>query len=223
MDHISRTTLKFLKDLQANNDRVWFADNKSRYETAKEEFVEFVRSVQIGVGKFDTAILHLEPEKTVFRIYRDVRFSKNKTPYKTALSARLIPKTNEKGRGAGYYIHVQPGNIVLAGGAYGPTKEWLQAIREEIDYDAEPLRKLIAEKSFKKYFENLKGVKLKTSPKGYDKAHPDIDLLRHKSLVAYHKLSDKAATKPGFNEYCVKVFKAVKPLDDFLNTAMSEE
>ena len=117
---------------------------------------------------------------------------------------------------------MEPGNCVLAGGAYGPDKDWLRDIREEIDYDAEPLRKVLARKSFKDYFGSLEGEKLKSAPKGYVKDHPDIDLLRHKSFVAYHRLSDKQATSKDFHKYAAKVFKALKPLNDFLNTAMSE-
>ncbi|NND72925.1 MAG: DUF2461 domain-containing protein [Rhodothermales bacterium] len=223
MDHISRATLKFLKELKANNNRDWFNDNKPRYESARDEFVEFVRALQSEIGKFDKAVLNLDPKKAVFRIYRDVRFSKNKDPYKTALAARLMPSAGQDGRNAGYYIHIQPGNCILAGGAYGPEKEWLRSIRDEIDYDAEPLRKVLARKAFKKYFGALEGDQLKTAPKGFERDHRDIDLLRHKSFVAYHKMPDKTVATAGFHKYAGKVFKEVKPLNDFLNSAMEDQ
>ena len=220
MDHISKASLKFLKELKVNNDREWFAENKPRYEESRREFIDFVRAMQTEIGRFDDRVLGLDPKKAVFRIYRDVRFSKNKDPYKTAMSARLMPPSDEEGRNAGYYIHIEPGNCVLAGGAYGPGKEWLQSIREEIDYDAEPLRKVLAKKGFKDQFGSLEGDKLKTAPKGYVKDHPDIDLLRHKSFVAYHRLADKIASSKDFHKYAGKVFRELKPLNDFLNTAM---
>ena len=222
MQHLSPESLKFLKDLKANNDRDWFQANKSRYEKARADFVDLIAGAIKEIGKFDERILQLNASKCVFRIYRDVRFSKNKAPYKTSMAARLIPTTTEPDRGAGYYIHIEPGNCVLAGGAYNPSKEWLQDIREEIDYDAAPLRKVIGAKSFREYFGQLEGEQLKTAPKGYAKDHPEIDLLRHKSFVAYHRFPDKLVTTPDFLTHCRKVFKAVKPLDDFLNTAMAE-
>lgn len=222
MNHISKATLKFLKDLKANNDRDWFNDNKTRYEDARDEFIEFVRATQLEIARFDARVQSVDPKKAVFRIYRDVRFSKNKDPYKTALAARLMPPTGELGRNAGYYIHIQPGNSILAGGAYQPDKDWLKDIRDEIDYDAGPLRKILASSSFKKHFGQLEGDALKTAPKGYERDHPEIDLLRHKTFVAYHKVADKTVTSEKFSNYAAKIFKEVKPLNDFLNTAMAE-
>lgn len=222
MSQISKSTLKFLKDLKANNDREWFLENKPRYEKARDEFVDFVRQTQMEIAKFDPRVQSVDPKKAVFRIYRDVRFSKNKDPYKTALAARLMPPTGETGRNAGYYIHIQPGNSILAGGAYAPDRDWLNDIRDEIDYDSEPLRKVLGTPGFKKLFGELQGDVLKTAPKGVERDHPDIDLMRHKSFVAYHKVPDKTVTSDKFSEYAAKIFKEIKPLNDFLNTAMAE-
>jgi len=219
MAGIARETFSFLKALKKNNDREWFADNKSRYQDAQKDLTEFVGTLLPKLAKFDRSIAQVDPKKTTFRIYRDVRFSKNKEPYKTNLGAHIHAGSKTDMR-AGYYLHLEPGKSMLAGGAHMPSADWLKAIRSEIDYNAEDLEKVLRSASFKKYFGKINGEQLKTSPRDYDKDHPKIDLLRYKSFTAVHEVKDSAMIDSAFDTYAARVFKALHPFDNFLNTAL---
>ncbi|MCB0429699.1 MAG: DUF2461 domain-containing protein [Flavobacteriales bacterium] len=221
MSAISTSTLRFLKDLKANNNKEWFLENKQRYEDARVEFTAFVDDLIRLIAKFDPAIAHHQAKDCVFRIYRDVRFSKDKSPYKAHLGAHITSaeSRSEIHTRAGYYLHIEPGATILAGGAYLPEGPWLKAIRQEIDYNAAGFQKLIGSKSFREYFREVQGEKLKTTPKGYDAGHPQIEWLRHKSFLAVHDCADKQVTSADFLQHCGKVYKALKPFDDFLNEA----
>ncbi len=220
MKNISNSTLVFLNEIKTNNNREWFAENKFRYEAARSEFVEFVEHMINQISKFDPPIEQVNAKKAVFRIYRDTRFSKDKSPYKINIGAHLNAFANKLHDRAGYYIHIEPGNCFLAGGAYMPPGPWIKAIRKEIDFDAAPLKKIINSASFKKYFGSIEGEQLKTSPRDYPKDHPEIDLLRYKSYLAVHHLTDEQVLVKDFDKHCLKVFKALKPFDDFLNKAL---
>lgn len=213
-----KKTFQFLKNLKNNNNREWFNDNKERYLEAKEDFESFVDKVIPRIAKFDTSIKGLTAKDCVFRIYRDVRFSKNKDPYKTNFGGHLVAGGRKSGESrAGYYIHIEPGSSILAGGAYHPPSSWLKAIRQEIDYNTKEFKKILNSKRFKEYFGEMEGEQLKTAPKGYPKDHPEIEVLRYKSLLAVHNLTDKQVLSDDFSEHVVKVFKALKPFNDFLN------
>lgn len=160
----------------------------------------------------------MEPKQCIFRIYRDVRFSKDKTPYKISLGAHVLPEGRKKAiNKAGYYLHIEPGNCFLAGGTHNPPSSWLNNIRGHIDKDAKTLKKIINSAGFKKYFKTIRGEQLKTTPRDYPKDHPDIDLLRYKSLLAIHRVPDAKVLSSSFLKHCVTVFKTLKPFDDFLN------
>ena len=221
MSNISKKTLDFIKDLKKNNNREWFNENKARYTAAREEFVDFVTALIPQLAKFDPKVADQDPKKSVFRIYRDTRFSKDKTPYKTNLGGHVLPggKSNVHSA-AGYYIHLEPGNCFLAGGAYLPPGPWISAIRQEIDFNAKEFKKILNGKKFKEYFGEIEGDKLKTAPKGYPKDHPEIELLRYKSLLAVHRMSDKQVLAPDFLKHATGVFKVLYPFDAFLNRAM---
>lgn len=218
---ISKATFKFLKDLQANNNRDWFKANKDRYDAARAEFEVFITKLHSEIVKFDDSIGLIEPKKTIFRIYRDVRFSKNKDPYKTNFGAHIHPGDKQALHSvAGYYIHIEPGGkSMLAGGAYLPQGPWLKAIRQEIDYNGKEFKKILNAKSFKNYF-NLEGEKLKRPPKGYDADHPDIELLKLKSFIAVNHPTDKLVESADFLKHCKKAFKVLYPFDQFLNPAL---
>lgn len=218
---ISKTTYKFLRDLKANNNREWFKDNKPRYDKARAEFEMFIATLYGEIRKFDNSIGMIEPKKTIFRIYRDVRFSKNKDPYKTNFGAHIHPGDKQAVHSiAGYYIHIEPGGkSILAGGAYVPQGPWLKAIRQEIDFNGKDFKKILNAKAFKTYFE-LEGEKLKRPPQGYDAEHPDIELLKQKSFLAVHHPTDKLVQSEDFVVHCRKVFKALHPFDQFLNRAL---
>ncbi|MGI9550150.1 MAG: DUF2461 domain-containing protein [Aurantibacter sp.] len=223
MKNISKNTLKFLKDLKANNNRDWFMANKPRYETAKKEFEEFMDNLLMEIAKFDPSIGHHKGKDTIFRIYRDVRFSKDKSPYKTHMGAHVTSaaKKSEIHSRAGYYIHIGPGESMLAGGAYMPQGSWLKGIRNEIAHNAKAFKKILNSKSFKEYFGEFEGEQLKTAPRDFPKDHPEIELLRYKSFLATHKCKDADVTSPDFLKHAGKTFKALYPFDQFLNEAIN--
>lgn len=219
MAGISKNTMQFLKDLAKNNDRDWFAKNKGRYEDSKAEFESFVGDVIKQIAKFDPAIGNLDAKKAVFRIYRDTRFSKDKSPYKPNFGASLSPTPSKIHDRAGYYIHLEPGKSFLAGGAYEPATGWINKIRQEIDYNTKDFKKIINAAAFKKNFGELQGEKLKTAPKGFPKDHPELSLLQYKSFLMMHNCDDKLVMSDGYLKHVADVYKSMKPLNDFLNIA----
>lgn len=222
---ISKETITFLKELADNNNKEWFADNKKRYESGKAEFIELMDGLITNISKFDPSVKDVEAKKSVFRIYRDVRFSKDKIPYQTYIGGHIIGgggRKNEHGR-AGYYVRIEPNKSVLAGGAYLPPTPWITAIRKEIDYNAADLKKIINGKDFKKYFGEIKGEKLKNVPRGFDKEHPEAELLKFKTFLATHEpIADKIVADKNFVNYSTDVFKALAPFDAFLNRGLQK-
>ncbi|KPM47941.1 DUF2461 domain-containing protein [Jiulongibacter sediminis] len=219
MSLIAKSTFQFLKDLKANNDRDWFTENKSVYQEAKDNFDGFIDELIKAIATFDPEIAHHTAKSTVFRIYRDVRFSKDKSPYKTHFGAHITSakKRSDIHSRSGYYIHIGPGESMLAGGAYMPQGDWLKNIRQEIDYNGADLLKVINDPAFKSTFGELEGESLKRPPKGYDEENPHIELLKRKSFLATHQVKDIEVTKPDFLEHAKTVFQTLKPLGDFLN------
>ncbi len=217
---LSASTFEFLGDLAQNNDREWFQANKARYEDARGEFIGLVAQLIGRIADFDPAITRLDPRKAVFRIYRDTRFSRDKSPYKINMGAHLAATGGKPDERAGYYIHVQPGESFLAGGAYHPAGEWLRGIRAAIDQRGEQLVRVLQDKNFRKYFGEMSGEKLKTRPRDYSADHPRIELLRYKSFLAVHHLRDEELQKPDSLNHAGRVFEALKPFDDFLNSAL---
>ena len=210
------TTFKFLKQLAKNNQKEWFDANRKTYETAKSEFEAIVKTVIEKSVLFDDKIAGLEAKKCLFRINKDVRFSKDKSPYKLNMGASINPG-GKKSEIPGYYIHVEPGKSFLAGGSYQPMPEVLAAIRQEIDYNSAEFKKILNAKDFKMYFKELEQEnKLKTAPKGYEKDHPEISLLQHRNFIMVHNLTDAQVTDKNFPAYAAKVFKAMLPLNEFL-------
>ena len=216
-----KKTLDFLKKLRRNNNREWFEKNKSAYLKIKEEFELFVADVLHEMIPRDESLAGLDPRKLTFRIYRDIRFSKDKTPYKTFLSAGL--SAAGKGTGIpGYYFQIEPGNkSMMASGLYLPGAEYLAKIRQEIDYSGDRFKTLLAEKKFKKIFGELwDGDKLKTVPKGYPKDHPQIEYLRLRSFMATRTFSDAEVLNKKFLQQLVDSMGVSKPLNDFLREGL---
>lgn len=217
---ISTETIKFLADLDKNNNREWFLANKKRYEAAKKNFADFVDELIAGVTKFEPEVAGQKAKDCTFRINRDVRFSANKAPYKNNMGAS-ISKGGKKSSSAGYYVHIQPGEVFIAGGCWMPEGDNLKKIRDAIDYDYEKFDKIVNAKEAKKLFGELSDEgKLKTAPKGYPKDHPALEYLKHKSFVFYHKIEGSQVTAPDFGNTVLSGFKAMKPLCDFLNEAL---
>jgi uncharacterized protein (TIGR02453 family) len=209
----------FLKDLKKNNNREWFTANKASYLNARKSFEDFVLQL-IGIVKsVDPEVGSPDPKDCIFRIYRDVRFSTDKSPYKTNFGA-FISKGGKKLSYAGYYFHIEPGEIFISGGVYMPPNNILKAIREAIFDEPELFRKIIGNPGFKKYFPELGGEKLKSSPQGYPKDHPDIDLLRYKNYYVWWEMDEKFLNSPQFEDELRKSVIQLKKLNDFLNKAI---
>ncbi|HEY0652476.1 MAG TPA: DUF2461 domain-containing protein [Chryseosolibacter sp.] len=213
--------LKFLKDIKKNNDRSWFEKNKSRYLEAKQGFEDFVGELLKEFVKFDSKLGGLDHKKLPFRIYRDVRFSKDKSPYKVNMGAGFSPN-GKLVQEPGYYIHIEPGKSFVAGGIYMPDAPNLAKIRQEIDYNGDALKKIVSAKSFKNSFDGFDEFdKLKTMPKGYAKDHPYIEWLKLKSLIVSHNFTDKEVLDPKFVKMVASHAKAIKPLNDFIREAQA--
>ena len=218
MVRITQSTLDFLAGLKKNNDRDWFARNRKIYDIAKSEFELFIQAIIGEITEFDPILKGLEANTCIFRINRDTRFSKDKSPYKTNFGAFVVRGGRKNGdKFPGYYIHIEPGSCMIAGGSYVPPSPWLNSIREKIDSDPATFMKIINSRNFKDAYGSLQGEKLKTTPKGYPPDHPNIDLLRHKSFLAIRDLKDKEVLSPDFCATVIKLLKVMKPFNDFLN------
>lgn len=214
---LDKSVFSFLKDLEQNNNRDWFAKNKPHYVTVNEHFKALAEEVNEGMQKHDK----IEKMK-LFRIYRDVRFSKNKAPYKTNVSCAFTRAT--KALRGSYYLHLEPGGKSMIGaGFWQPEPADLKRIREEIANDATSLRNIINSTSFKDHFGELKGEQLKTAPKGYPKDHPDIDLLRYKSFLVSKYFTDKEVESPNFSKEVLKYFKATRPFFDYMSEVLTTD
>jgi uncharacterized protein (TIGR02453 family) len=218
MLQVQKSTLQFLSDLKRHNDKEWFNVNRKRYEAARDNFEAFVQNTIIEISVFDPILKGLEAKSCTYRINRDIRFSNDKTIYKTHLGAFIVRGGKRNGdRFAGYYIHVEPGNSMIAGGAYMPPSPWLSAIREKIDEHGKEFLKITGNPDFIKYFGAIEGEKLKSAPKGYPKDHPYIELLKLKSFFSTSLISDSKMTSGISFEYIISACRAMKPLNDFLN------
>lgn len=212
-------TLQYLRELNANNNKTWFDANKKRFETAKKDVEQLVTELLAGCAKFEPALADYKAKDCVFRIYRDVRFAKDKTPYKNNMGA-WFNKGGKKAPHAGYYLHIEPGNSFLAGGMYMPESEQLKSVRQEIDYNTEEFNGIIANAKFKKTFGELDDHKLKTTPKGYDKTHPEIETLKQTSFVVSHKISDEELLDKKFVAKAIATFETLHPFNAFLNRVL---
>ena len=213
--------LTFLQKLSKNNDRIWFEKNKATYLQAKEYFEVFVGKFLDELIKFNPSLLGLNPKKLPFRIYRDVRFSKDKRPYKTNMGAGFSPN-GKLVQEPGYYLHIEPGKSFIAGGIYMPDPDNLSKIRQEIDYNGERLEKIMKDKKFKKWFKDFSEFdKLKNVPKGYDKEHPRMEWLKHKTFIVSHSFTDVEVKDKGFLKKIIETSKAMKPLNEFLRDAIA--
>ena len=216
---ITKDTIAFLKELKENNNKPWFDANKKRYETAKANVIAVAGDIIKGLAKLDKRYGEIKPEKAVFRIYRDIRFSKDKTPYKTNMGAGF----GFGGKGhemAGFYLHIEPGNGFVGGGRWQPEAPVLKKIRQEIDYNLKEFQKILDNKEFKKWHGELGGDKLKNPPKGYEKDNPALEYLKHNSFTAGHKFTDSQLSSPKFVEETLAAFKAMNPLVEFLNRSV---
>jgi len=219
---LQATTLKFLKDLKKNNNREWFEKNRKVYETAKTDYSVFIGNVLNELQKKDETLEGLEPKQCVFRINRDVRFSKDKSPYKTNMGAS-INKGGKKVQSAGYYFHCEPGQPFIAGGLWMPMAPELKKVRQEIDYSHEEFHQIVTNKKFVAQFGALERTKeyvLSRPPKGYDESNPAIEYLKLKSFIVSSPLTDADLTSKDLVKKVVTACETMKPLMDFLNRGL---
>lgn len=219
---ISKETFTFLKDLKENNYKEWFDQNRMRYTELKKDFERFINVLLAEIASFDRNSAMTSAKDSIFRINRDVRFSNNKNPYKTNFGA-FVAKGGRKGINAGYYVHVEPGECFLAGGIYMPSGPMLKAIRNEIFENITEFKDIINAPSFTKHFGNqFWGEKLKTAPKGFPKDFADLDYLKYKYYTVVKNEPDKIYWRDDFINEVSIVFKAIYPLNQFLNRAVEE-
>lgn len=220
---ITKATMLFLRDLKKHNTREWFDSNRKRYQAAREDFILLVDAMIAGIAHFESHVLELEPEQCIFRINRDTRFSKNKEPYKPNLGAFITDRGRKVTR-AGYYIHLEPGKCMIAGGLYMPPAAEMKLIRDAIMDNASSLRKVTGKARFAAAFgKELPGLRVKTAPRGVPKDHPDIDLLRLKSFEIYHDVSDRDVLSSAFEKIAVSHFAIMHDYIAWLNNALDRK
>lgn len=214
------STLKFLKDLKKNNNKAWFDANRKQYENAKMDFAALVDAIINATAKFDSTVATLKAKDCMFRINRDVRFSKDKSPYKSNMGAYMNPG-GKKANTPGYYFHCEPGQSFAAGGLYVPAPDVLAKVRQEIDYNFEEWKKIVDNKTFKKHFGKVDGIEmLSRPPKGYTADNPALEFLKMKSFIVSRPLTDADLLHKNLVKEITRSFELLKPMTDFLNHAM---
>ena len=213
---LQKSTLEFLTQLKENNNREWFTENKKRFDSEQKATKTFFTQILTDLEKIDSI-----EKMQMHRIYRDIRFSKDKTPYKNHFSVSF-DSTKPLLRG-GMYLHIENDASFVGGGFWEPNNEDLFRIRKEIELDASDLKEIITDKTFVSYFGTLEGEELKTAPKGFDKTHPDIELIRKKQFVIRRKFSNKEVLSPNFQEEVLATFKAMRPFFDYMSDVLSTD
>jgi len=219
MSVISKDTFYFLNQIKINNNRPWFEKNRPAYENARSEYLSFVTKLLDGIRKIEK-IPEKEPVKYIQRIYRDIRFSKDKTPYKTFFSS--IIERGPENRKCPLYIQIQPGRSMIGGGIWDPAPETLKKIRQEIDYNGAGLKKIINSKNFIKYFKEISGSRLARPPKGYDADNPNIEFLKFKQLFIQRIFDNELVLSANGIPEFLKSYKAALPFFNFFDMAMGE-
>ena len=216
MPTISKTTLDFLASLKKNNNRDWFNEHKPAFQVEQTKAKDFYSAVMDGLNTHD------EIEKLkIFRIYRDVRFSKDKTPYKPHFAGHFV-RGAKRLRG-GYYLRIRPGESFLAGGFWEPNKDDLLRIRKEFEMDTTEIREILTDKTFVKHFGKLQGNALKTAPRGFDKEHPDMDLIRMKQFIVTREFTDEEVLSPNFITEVENSFKTMRPYFDYMSEILTTD
>jgi len=212
--------VKFLEELGKNNNREWFHANKAKYEEAKAAFELFVNSLLPAIAKFDDSVKFLTAKDCIWRIYKDIRFSKDKTPYKTNMGA-FMAKGGKKNHGPGYYFHIEPGNFFLSGGIWMPAPDITKKIRQEIYYNYDEFNGILNNKEFKKFFSGIDDWdRQKLPPREFPKDFPGMELLKNRSFTVSHEYGEKILYSDALLDYTVKVYKAMLPYNKFLTRAI---
>ncbi|MCE3075728.1 DUF2461 domain-containing protein [Chryseobacterium gwangjuense] len=213
---ISSKTLNFLQKLEQNNNREWFTENKVLYTESQQNLISFIEGLLHEMSDFDPELAKIDAKKSLFRIYRDTRFSKDKSPYKTNFGASLgMGKGSQKG---GYYFHIEPGKSFIAGGIYMPDSAVLKELRKEISLYGNEFLNILNNKDFKKHFPELdQDDKLKKIPQGFEKEDPMGEFLKLKNFIVVYSLKDEEILDKDAVKKLAKIFRLMKPLNDFLN------
>lgn len=216
MATISPEVFGFLKKLNKNNNREWFTENKNLYTESQQNVIAFLEDLLKEMSEFDEELAKIDAKKSLFRIYRDTRFSKDKIPYKTNFGASLgMGKGSQKG---GYYLHLEPGKSFIAGGIYMPESSVLKELRKEISLYGNEFLAILNNKEFKQHFPELdQDDKLKKIPQGFEKDDPMAEFLKLKNFIVVYYLKDEEILKNDAAKNLAKIFKLMKPLNDFLN------
>src|SRR5690349_4720714 len=220
---IQQSALKFLKDLTKNNNKPWFEAHRAQYEAARADFGGFIQKVIDTYGKKDASIKHLTAKECMFRINRDVRFSKDKSPYKNNFGASINKGGKQATATGGYYFHLQPGQAFCGGGIWMPEPEFLRKIRQEVDYNFKEFKSIIGSRKFKSVYGDVSHdaeYKLTRVPKGYEADNPAAEYLKLKSFVAMIEFKDSDLTSKGLLKKTVTAFETLKPLLNFMDRAM---
>lgn len=213
--------LSFLESLAAHNQKEWMDEHRSTYQALRKEFIALVDEVLSELQAVDPGLHGLEAKSLIYRINRDVRFSKDKAPYNPWFSA-MLAEGGRHSEQAGYYLRIQAGNqTVVGGGLYCPTPEQLRKMRQEIDYNAAELREIVQQSSFRDTFGSIQGEMLSRAPKGYASDHPNLELLKLKDYIALRTFTDEEVKAPGFVDELKRSLKSLQPFIDFLNVAIS--
>jgi uncharacterized protein (TIGR02453 family) len=221
---LQSSTIKFLKDLKKNNSKPWFDKNRKVYEAAKADFVNFIQSVIDQHSKKDPSIKSLLAKDCMFRINRDIRFSKDKSPYKSNFGASINKGGRKAMNSAGYYFHLEPGNCFVGGGIYMPMPDELKKLRQEIDYNFSDFKKILNAKKFKSVYGDLDKSDeflLSRVPKGYLPENPAAEYLKLKSYIAMIRIKDSDLTSKGLVKKTADAFEALQPLIEFINEAIN--
>ena len=217
---ITQATLDFLGGLKQNNNRAWFAAHRPAYESARAEFINLVDALIAGLAHFEPRVLELDPAACVFRIHRDTRFARHTAPFKPHLGAFITDRGRNVAR-AGYYVHLEPGASLVAGGLYMPPAPELKAVRGALLDDAAALRRIIGRKNFVAAFgRKLPGARLKTAPRDVPRDHPDLDLLRLKSYEIYRRIPNPTMRSPRLAKILIRYFATMHAYVAWLNRAL---
>lgn len=220
---LQSSTLKFLKELRKNNNKPWFDAHRKEYEAAKNDFINFIQSAIDKLGKSDPSIKDIKAKDCLFRINRDIRFAKDKSPYKTNFGASINKKGRKAMDAAGYYFHLEPGSSFVGGGLYGPMPEELRKVRQEIDYNFTDFKKIVTAKKFKSVYGDLDKSSeflLSRVPKGYEPNNPAAEYLKLKSFIAMINVTDTELTSKELLKKTLTTFETLQPLLGFINHAL---
>jgi len=217
---ITKLSFDFLKKINKNNQKEWFDKNRKTYEASHLEMIAFAEALMAEMNKHDR-LIPMTGKKSLYRIYRDVRFSKDKTPYKSHWGGRMKRDTDFL-RG-GYFYNIEPGNSYVAAGFWRPNPHDMKLIRDNIALDAKELRKILSSRSFKSHFGEIRGEQVKSAPRGYDKNHPNIDLLRYKQFIVTKSFSDAQVLNKDFAKQCSKSYQAVRPFFDYMSYILTHD